>query len=674
MRTFQPQPLSTRLATPLLQRKCACGKSAGKGEEECSGCAGARLQREALGSARPAIPDAVHAALRSAGQPLPDPTRSFRQQRLRQDFSSVRVHTDAAAAASARAVDAAAYTVGSHVVFGAGRYAPQTRAGQSLLAHELTHVTQQRGAALPARGDLRMDAPDSAAEREADRAAEQLQTGVDSAPAAGAGEARLARRKAEIPDSTQLTINLGNTARSGLQFTPTNVTDTQVGPVGAQPGLLQGGINRLNVIVGEGLSLQTLAVEILPLWTTATPFRPPGAAAPLPLDLISADELAKALLVYNQYYLQLPQMAKWRAGLRFPLPVDIDAKTGMATLHPLQIRALASGFQAAWAPLLEQRATATAAPLQANLRADVTQFLAANPDALGRGIGLLARALTNAVAEEPFIAEAFRQLGPAGFDVALAFMDNAVNTEIALLANQRDGFAILLEITAATASPPAALSQRQQDSLNRLNTMMAALAGGAIADPPQAMRNRPIKTVDVDTVKLAGSAHDPASDVRQASAMFAQCNVRLNHRADRGVHVPGDAATIAGWGVNAARLGGNSCAGNADERLLSRSANRDFTLSGHVRVFFISALASGANAASCARNGITNPLMRGFTTLGNNGNGRTLGHELGHQLINTGPTVDDHPAKADVTRVMSPNVPGETFTERECTRIHANAP
>jgi len=55
----------------------------------------------------------------------------------------VRVHTDAKAEASARMIGASAYTVGSHVVFGAGRYAPASAAGRRLIAHELVHVLQQ---------------------------------------------------------------------------------------------------------------------------------------------------------------------------------------------------------------------------------------------------------------------------------------------------------------------------------------------------------------------------------------------------------------------------------------------------------------------------------------------------------------------------------------------------
>jgi hypothetical protein len=65
------------------------------------------------------------------------------EPRFGYDFSGVRVHTDARAAESARAVDARAYTVGSNVVFGTGQYAPTNEAGKSLLAHELAHVVQQ---------------------------------------------------------------------------------------------------------------------------------------------------------------------------------------------------------------------------------------------------------------------------------------------------------------------------------------------------------------------------------------------------------------------------------------------------------------------------------------------------------------------------------------------------
>ena len=93
-----------------------------------------------LAAPQPAI---VRSAIKAPGQSLDPSTRAFMESRFGNDFSRVRVHTDAPAAESARAVHAHAYTAGSHVVFGAGRYAPSTSTGRTLLAHELAHVVQQ---------------------------------------------------------------------------------------------------------------------------------------------------------------------------------------------------------------------------------------------------------------------------------------------------------------------------------------------------------------------------------------------------------------------------------------------------------------------------------------------------------------------------------------------------
>jgi hypothetical protein len=91
----------------------------------------------------PTVPSIVYEVLRSPGQPLDADTRTFMEPRFGHDFSRVRVHTDAKAAESARAVNALAYTVGTDVVFAAGLYTPATRTGQKLLVHELVHVLQQ---------------------------------------------------------------------------------------------------------------------------------------------------------------------------------------------------------------------------------------------------------------------------------------------------------------------------------------------------------------------------------------------------------------------------------------------------------------------------------------------------------------------------------------------------
>ena len=100
-----------------------------------------------LGGSRGNPLDPVRQVLRSPGQPLDPTTLAFFEPRFGRDFSKVRVHTDPGAAASAKAVNAQAYTIGSDLVFGAGRYTPRTDTGRQLLAHELAHFLQQRDTA-----------------------------------------------------------------------------------------------------------------------------------------------------------------------------------------------------------------------------------------------------------------------------------------------------------------------------------------------------------------------------------------------------------------------------------------------------------------------------------------------------------------------------------------------
>jgi Domain of unknown function (DUF4157) len=92
------------------------------------------------------IPPIVHEVLSSPGRSLDPEVRAFMEPRFGYDFSQVRVHADAEAAESARAVSALAYTAGQNMVFGESKYEPNTRAGRELLAHELAHTLQQRDA------------------------------------------------------------------------------------------------------------------------------------------------------------------------------------------------------------------------------------------------------------------------------------------------------------------------------------------------------------------------------------------------------------------------------------------------------------------------------------------------------------------------------------------------
>jgi hypothetical protein len=104
-----------------------------------------------------------------SGHTLDPASRERLEPHVGDDLGDVRVHTDTTADALARSVSARAFTTGTDVYFAAGEYRPGTRDGDSLLAHELTHVTQQRGA--PAGGPLTVSEPGDAMETEADTVA-----------------------------------------------------------------------------------------------------------------------------------------------------------------------------------------------------------------------------------------------------------------------------------------------------------------------------------------------------------------------------------------------------------------------------------------------------------------------------------------------------------------------
>ncbi len=171
----------------LLQRRCPCGETSSVSGEGGEGREN-RLQREAPKPANIAVPPVVNEVLSACGQALDAAAMNHFAARFGHDFSKVRIHADGRAAASARAVGALAYTVGNHIVFAAGRYAPGSAAGQKLLAHELAHVIQQSAASSTTAFEIDGGANDPL-EQAADRLAEKVssQDHAAAAPAAALG-------------------------------------------------------------------------------------------------------------------------------------------------------------------------------------------------------------------------------------------------------------------------------------------------------------------------------------------------------------------------------------------------------------------------------------------------------------------------------------------------------
>ena len=199
--TLEPPIASTPPQTRLFQRQCACGNHI-SASGQCEACKKKRLdlQRRAVDNqSEPSeVSSVVHDVLRSPGQPLDPATRAFMEPRFGHDFSKVRVHTNAKAADSARAVNALAYTVGPDVVFGAGQYAPHTIGGRQVLAHELTHTIQQSqgrtGGAL-FDGSAQISDPGDTHEKEAETQAAWVSARQGITPMSGmSGGARLQRQ------------------------------------------------------------------------------------------------------------------------------------------------------------------------------------------------------------------------------------------------------------------------------------------------------------------------------------------------------------------------------------------------------------------------------------------------------------------------------------------------
>jgi hypothetical protein len=178
-------PATARNAT-VVQRACA---SCGKGRGECESCRKKRLQRKAAAGGQGAVGrgqgaggsgqvGAGSGGLNGGGAPLAASTRQSLEPLFGVSFDAVRIHADAQSDRFARDFEARAFTLGQDIHFAGGEYRPDDRAGLSLLAHELTHTIQQRGApAASSDTPVEIDPIDSLFELEAEAAARRVLDG-----------------------------------------------------------------------------------------------------------------------------------------------------------------------------------------------------------------------------------------------------------------------------------------------------------------------------------------------------------------------------------------------------------------------------------------------------------------------------------------------------------------
>jgi hypothetical protein len=140
----------TQVSAPIVYRLCAaCETVHAPAIERDAQATGGELQvqRQEATSATAQIKPSVSAdirALQGKGSPLPPATRAFFEPRFGASFDQVRIHTDTHAVRTASLLNAKAFTVGRDIAFAAGQFAPDSQSGRRLLAHELTHVVQNR--------------------------------------------------------------------------------------------------------------------------------------------------------------------------------------------------------------------------------------------------------------------------------------------------------------------------------------------------------------------------------------------------------------------------------------------------------------------------------------------------------------------------------------------------
>ncbi len=150
---------------------------------------------------------------KGGGTPLDQGTRSSMESRFGQSFDDVRVHTDNRASQSAESVGANAYTVGSDIVFRSGHFDTSSATGQRTLAHELTHVVQQRSGPVDgseAPGGIRLSDPSDRFEQAAEQTATQVMS-MPASPSSAAPADASAQREMEDDAAVQMLVQRQDT-------------------------------------------------------------------------------------------------------------------------------------------------------------------------------------------------------------------------------------------------------------------------------------------------------------------------------------------------------------------------------------------------------------------------------------------------------------------------------
>jgi hypothetical protein len=279
---------------------------------------GANGAAAAVSGGPSAAPASVQDVLRSPGQPLDKAARAFMEPRFGygrfdRDFSRVRIHTGAQAAQSAGQLQANAYAVGDHIVFAEGRFAPATREGDRLLAHELAHVVQSDGQNAVVRRD-----PDAKALAEEARLRARITTALEATKQSAVNTVASAIERGDRAyleglrlTSGQVNDLLNRTPQYNMEF-GTAVERQMEQSIRADP--------LLNQYVKRGPTGRVPRGVGKPDWRIETP------SSSIPVELTTREQLEQKLEMWRR---QSPRgKAKWYTEKSLNLTYDIPPRGG----------------------------------------------------------------------------------------------------------------------------------------------------------------------------------------------------------------------------------------------------------------------------------------------------------------------------------------------------------
>jgi hypothetical protein len=134
------------------------------------------------------------------------------------DFSDVKVHTGSEAASASKSVQAQAFTVGNEIVFNDGKYNPGSPDGDRTIAHELTHVVQQRQGDVDGEsrgGGIKVSTPDDKYEQQAEATADAVMSGGGGGDHAGHDHSAGGVQREAEDEATAQTLPIQREAEGG---------------------------------------------------------------------------------------------------------------------------------------------------------------------------------------------------------------------------------------------------------------------------------------------------------------------------------------------------------------------------------------------------------------------------------------------------------------------------